>query len=186
MRAYAIMKKYNIGIETLNDYLNLIGFEKIDFNTKIEDSDFEFICKMLESNCVKEYDDIIDNYYIKLYRARKKIRKEFTGKMPRYEDMCLLLKKYYFIKIKNEYKSTIDYFDLPVSDNYSEESFSYLYNNYVNFKLDELKEKHDGYCYYHDDESKKDYDYDYDDNVIDDESKIMSALRNGEGDKYGF
>ena len=43
MRVHEILRKYNIGLSTLNDYLELVNLDKVEINTKLDKNDFIFV-----------------------------------------------------------------------------------------------------------------------------------------------
>ena len=56
MRVYEILKSYNIGIDSLNDYLEFAGLDKVNVNSRLDEIDYKFICKLLNSSHISKYD----------------------------------------------------------------------------------------------------------------------------------
>ena len=115
MRVHEILRKYNIGLSTLNDYLELVNLDKVEINTKLDKNDFIFVCRLLDSKNLKKYEEIAQELNHKLYLAKEELHKELLNKMPLLEEMGLLQRKYYFRKITSCYYRVIDKYQLPIS-----------------------------------------------------------------------
>ena len=50
MRVHKILRHYNIGLTTLNEYLQMVGLDQVDINCNISDHDFKLVCNLIESN----------------------------------------------------------------------------------------------------------------------------------------
>ena len=50
MRVHKILRHYNIGLTTLNEYLQMVGLDQVDINCNISDHDFKLVCNLIDSN----------------------------------------------------------------------------------------------------------------------------------------
>ena len=50
MRVHKLLRQYNIGLTTLNEYLQMAGLDQVDLNSNINDYDFKLVC-YLTQNC---------------------------------------------------------------------------------------------------------------------------------------
>ena len=201
MRVHEILRKYNIGLSTLNDYLELVNLDKVEINTKLDKNDFIFVCRLLDSKNLKKYEEIAQELNHKLYLAKEELHKELLNKMPLLEEMGLLQRKYYFMKITSCYYRVIDKYQLPISKEYTDDSFKTLYKLYMDGELGRLMIKMNSDFLQlmktirkeNNQISKwvEEYDGDIDSHrtnqkIVDGESEIMSALRHGDGDLFGY
>ena len=201
MRVHEILRKYNIGLSTLNDYLELVNLDKVEINTKLDKNDFIFVCRLLDSKNLKKYEEIAQELNHKLYLAKEELHKELLNKMPLLEEMGLLQRKYYFRKITSCYYRVIDKYQLPISKEYTDDSFKTLYKLYMDGELGRLMIKMNSDFLQlmktirkeNNQISKwvEEYDGDIDSHrtnqkIVDGESEIMSALRHGDGDLFGY
>jgi len=201
MRVHEILRKYNIGLSTLNDYLELVNLDKVEINTKLDKNDFIFVCRLLDSKNLKEYEEIAQELNHKLYLAKEELHKELLNKMPLLEEMGLLQRKYYFRKITSCYYRVIDKYQLPISKEYTDDSFKTLYKLYMDGELGRLMIKMNSDFLQLKKTIRKEnnqiskwveeYDGDKDSHrtnqkIVDGESEIMSALRHGDGDLFGY
>ncbi len=201
MRVHEILRKYNIGLSTLNDYLELVNLDKVEINTKLDKNDFIFVCRLLDSKNLKKYEEIAQELNHKLYFAKEELHKELLNKMPLLEEMGLLQRKYYFRKITSCYYRVIDKYQLPISKEYTDDSFKTLYKLYMDGELGRLMIKMNSDFLQlmktirkeNNQISKwvEEYDGDKDSHrtnqkIVDGESEIMSALRHGDGDLFGY
>ena len=201
MRVHEILRKYNIGLSTLNDYLKLVNLDKVEINTKLDKNDFIFVCRLLDSKNLKNYEEIAQELNHKLYLAKEELHKELLNKMPLLEEMGLLQRKYYFRKITSCYYRVIDKYQLPISKEYTDDSFKTLYKLYMDGELGRLMIKMNSDFLQlmktirkeNNQISKwvEEYDGDKDSHrtnqkIVDGESEIMSALRHGDGDLFGY
>ena len=201
MRVHEILRKYNIGLSTLNDYLKLVNLDKVEINTKLDKNDFIFVCRLLDSKNLKKYEEIAQELNHKLYLAKEELHKELLNKMPLLEEMGLLQRKYYFRKITSCYYRVIDKYQLPISKEYTDDSFKTLYKLYMDGELGRLMIKMNSDFLQlmktirkeNNQISKwvEEYDGDKDSHrtnqkIVDGESEIMSALRHGDGDLFGY
>jgi hypothetical protein len=201
MRVHEILRKYNIGLSTLNDYLELVNLDKVEINTKLDKNDFIFVCRLLDSKNLKKYEEIAQELNHKLYLAKEELHKELLNKMPLLEEMGLLQRKYYFRKITSCYYRVIDKYQLPISKEYTDDSFKTLYKLYMDGELGRLMIKMNSDFLQlmktirkeNNQISKwvEEYDGDKDSHrtnqkIVDGESEIMSALRHGDGDLFGY
>ena len=201
MRVHEILRKYNIGLSTLNDYLELVNLDKVEIKTKLDKNDFIFVCRLLDSKNLKKYEEIAQELNHKLYLAKEELHKELLNKMPLLEEMGLLQRKYYFRKITSCYYRVIDKYQLPISKEYADDSFKTLYKLYMDGELGRLMIKMNSDFLQlmktirkeNNQISKwvEEYDGDKDSHrtnqkIVDGESEIMSALRHGDGDLFGY
>ena len=201
MRVHEILRKYNIGLSTLNDYLELVNLDKVEINTTLDKNDFIFVCRLLDSKNLKKYEEIAQELNHKLYLAKEELHKELLNKMPLLEEMGLLQRKYYFRKITSCYYRVIDKYQLPISKEYTDDSFKTLYKLYMDGELGRLMIKMNSDFLQlmktirkeNNQISKwvEEYDGDKDSHrtnqkIVDGESEIMSALRHGDGDLFGY
>jgi len=201
MRVHEILRKYNIGLSTLNDYLELVNLDKVEINTKLDKNDFIFVCRLLDSKNLKKYEEIAQELNHKLYLAKEELHKELLNKMPLLEEMGLLQRKYYFRKITSCYYRVIDKYQLPISKEYTDDSFKTLYKLYMDGELGRLMIKMNSDFLQLMETIRKEnnqiskwveeYDGDKDSHrtnqkIVDGESEIMSALRHGDGDLFGY
>lgn len=190
MRVYEILKSYNIGIDSLNDYLEFAGLDKVNVNSRLDEIDYNYICKLLNSSHISKYDEVLSTMHKNLQQIKKELQKELLNVNMPVDNIGLLQRKYLFKKIMNDYFKVIVKNHLLSSLDYSNESFEKLYLLWSSGELKKMEKQR--YMLSEEDEATL-----YDSicsekekenciKLVDGESEIMSALRNGNGDKYGF
>lgn len=186
MSIHEILRRHNIGLQTLNKYLGLVGLGEVEANTKLDEHDSVLFERLLSSNNLKEYERIAKE----MNKRIAALRKELMAEILLIESMGLMQRKYYYRTIRSRFLPTIINFHLPFPKEYSDEAFERLYKMYVSGRLKDYG-KHRLSCLdlgpvgdIGDVEYKvypicNRYD-------VDEETMIMAALKNGDGDMFGY
>ena len=126
-----------------------------------------------------------------LLQIKKELQTELINVKKPIEEIGLLQRNYYFKKIKNDFWKVIYKNHLLSSLDYSDEAFQKIYQLWTSGELNKLEERsltlseEDEQVLYESISPQKGNTEKYT-NIIDEETEIMSALRNGDGDLYGF
>lgn len=147
MRVHKILRHYNIGLTTLNEYLQMVGLDQVDINCNISDHDFKLVCNLIDSNNSIQHKENSNAQNPSINLTSMELRKKLLDEMPSFEDMDIEQRKYYFKIICFTYWETITKYKLLPSQRrdiyfpshtYSDKSFKILYGLYIS---GELKEK---------------------------------------------
>ena len=187
MRVHEILRQYNIGLSTLNEYLEMVGLDTVEINTKLDEKDSNLVAKLLNSKNLKNYEEVVKEMNNKISLTKTELRKELFDEMPPFEEMGIMQRKYYFKAIRSNFWRTIYKYPMLRSENYSDELFGNIYNLYVSGKLKELDEQRIEEIGKEIEENIQYKVYPIHDRYdVDEESMIMSALRHGDGDLFGY
>lgn len=183
-RISKIIKELNISISTLNEELSLLSLPVFNINSKVSDEDANFIIDFFNSSEIAKIDELRQQ----IAKNRIELKKFFLKRNKSPKEMGLLEKMQLFnyINSKEQYTKT-----KPKLKEYTEDNFWELINWFDKWNKMTDKEKSEA------EKEKTEVEEDWfdqleeqkifrDDNVIDEESAIMSALANGDGDAFGF
>lgn len=197
MRCLDLLKKNNIGFEYLKQLLESIGYNVSTVNARFSDSDTAAIEELLYLVDKMFYDDAL----VQLQRAKimydrtvMSIQDAFPLDLKDYNTWGQIKKIILFNRILSKNKYIIERYHLLPSTDYSEESLLNLIQYQQSGKFAELqKEEREKEKQEKEAEEKKILDelngndiYERATSDIDDETRVMSALRNGYGDALGY
>lgn len=190
-RIIDLMREYSIGVNSVNYILAIFKLKPVTPNCRVSTEEYDFIVKILSSDELRE-----------VYILQKKIdglksqisRFEPDFKMPPSEEENVISKQYFFNEIlkMNGGKSLFE--SLNLDRLYAESSYKVIYDwcsardvkTIVDIQAAVNK-------FYNNVVASQDYELgvektskDYNKVIVDDESVVMGALRNGCGDKFGF
>lgn len=203
MRVHKLLRQYNIGLTTLNEYLQMAGLDQVGLNSNINDYDFKLVCSLIDSKNSIQNEENSNAQNLSISLTSMELRKKLLDEMPSFEDMDIEQRKHYFKIICFTYWETITKYHLLPSSckslylpshSYSDKSFETLYELYNSGKLKEmdknrieLKKKLRG-LEINPKGKYNQYKFVPRNNVrdIDEESLIMSVLSHGDGDLIGY
>lgn len=201
MRVSTLIKELNIGKNTLAAYLESFGINVVSINQKIEDESILNSCRLYFSKDKLQYKERLKQ----LRKQKKEIEpfvrltnecdfyvnfdKEIKGIYNDKESLdevefSLKLKKIYLIKKINKYKSIFLLKNVIDSKQINNEKITILDRLLIELnKPTNLK-------FILDDYTNRTYNINKlrrrSDNIVDDESMIMSSFRNGTSENFGF
>lgn len=188
-RVSMLLKQLNIGLDTLNRELSYMGQPIIDnVNAKLSDLDYTFLVDYFQSQEMNALNKAVEE----MNKCRRKLDDFFLQEFKPIDKMSEIEKSLYFkwiIRYGGKYISFQHSFPNASSLVFSETVFEQLYKWYEMWmtKSEEEKQK----------EEKKARDERWNNitwtatplksgTSIDEETAIMSALKNGNGDAFGF
>lgn len=186
MRVSQLLKHLNISLDTLNQELIHMHYPQVDLNSKVSDNDYVF----LSSYFASEEMDALTNAYLEVAKCRHKLDVFFLKAFKPIDQLGNIEKLLYFkwiINYGHQFLSFQILFPNAASLTFSEDVFEKLYKWYENWKSKEENER---------EKEENDALNKFIDNnteyicpiktPIDEETAIMSALKNGNGDVFGF
>ena len=189
-RILDLMRGHSIGINSVNYILNIFNLKFVTPNCRISDEEYDFLLKILNSGEIKEIYELQKQIDV-IKQQVSHIEPDF--KLPHPEEINIISKQYFFSKILSMKggKCLFDY--LKIDRLYTEDSYKTIYdwcnNNNSKTSIDIQAAV---YKFYSNIIKLQDYELGYEKSkatnkkIIDDESVIMGALRNGCGDKFGL
>ena len=188
-RVSMLLKQLNIGLDTLNRELKYMGQPIIDnVNEKLSDLNYVFLLNYFQSQEMNALNKATDE----LNKCRRKLDDFFLREFKPIDQMCEIEKSLYFkwiIRYGGKFISFQRLFPNANHLDFSETIFEQLYKWYEMWMMKSEEEKRK--------EEKKARDESWN-NInwtatplksgicIDEETAIMSALKNGYGDAFGF
>lgn len=185
-RVSQLLKQLNIGLDTLNQELAHMQYPQVNLNSKLSDFDYKFLSDYFMS----EEMSALTNAYLEVAKCRQKLDVFFTHSFKPMEQLGEIEKLLYFkwiIDYGHKYLSFQALFPNTYSMEFSEDSFERLYKWYENWKSkSDLERKNK------EDEALDEF-IESDSHPVtstkmcpDEETAIMSALKHGCGDVFGF
>lgn len=185
-RVSQLLKQLNIGLDTLNQELAHMQYSQVNLNSKLSDLDYEFLSDYFMS----EEMSALTNAYIEVAKCRQKLDVFFTHSFKPMEQLGEIEKLLYYkwiIDYGHKYLSFQALFPNAYSMGFSEDSFERLYKWYEDWKSkSEIERKNK------EDEALNEF-IESDLHPVpstkmcpDEETAIMSALKYGYGDVFGF
>ncbi|MBR1514398.1 MAG: hypothetical protein IJ622_08930 [Bacteroidales bacterium] len=185
-RVSQLLKHLNIGLDTLNQELTHMQYPQVDLNSKLSDLDYKFLSDYFMS----EEMSALNKANIEVVKCRQKLDAFFMQSIKPMEQLGEIEKLLYFkwiIIYGHKFLSFQTLFPNAYSMEFSEDSFERLFNWYANWELkSELERKNK------EDEALNEF-IEGDSPTIestkrcpDEETAIMSALKHGYGDAFGF
>lgn len=184
IRVSKILREFNIGLNTFNNELSFLDLPKLSINSILSRDDYDFLREYFSSNELKD----IDTLLTKITKKRKILSLLFLHNIVNLDNLGVLRKRQLFNFIQQKESSNIL---CPKFDGYTESNYSTLLRWYKTWcmkpkriqkeeiekasKLSNIDED-----YY--ENTKKSNSY----NTIDYEAIIFGALRDGNGDLFGF
>lgn len=187
-RVSMLLMQLNIGLDTLNRELLHMGQPIININTKLSDLNYIFLVDYFQSQEMNALDKATEE----LNKCRRKLDDFFLREFKPIDQMSEIEKSLYFkwiIRYGGKYISFQNLFPNANSLVFSETIFEQLYKWYEMWMTKSEEEKRQ--------EEKKARDEKWNNITfsvtplksgvcIDEETAIMSALKNGYGDAFGF
>ena len=188
-RVSMLLKQLNIGLDTLNRELSYMGQPIIDnVNAKLSDLDYTFLVDYFQSQEMNALNKAVEE----MNKCRRKLDDFFLREFKPIDKMSEIEKSLYFkwiIRYGGKYISFQHSFPNASSLAFSETVFEQLYKWYEMWMTKSEEEKRE--------EEKKARDENWNNITwtatplksgicIDEETAIMSALKNGNGDAFGF
>lgn len=177
MRIINVLKNLNIGLETLNNELSFLGIHIVSINDKISEKDYAFLKKYFSSEELKQ----VDRLNMQIQIQREALKKLFLKSNPSPHSMGEFERKQYFNLIIKSERHNIT---MPKVIEYSEENFWKLISWYEKWMKKSPIERENEIM--QEEEIIESRTKRRKECVIDEETKIMSALSHGEGDIFGF
>ncbi len=177
MRVIQILRELNIGLTSLNQEMRFLRLPELQANDNVSEADFSFIKEYFQSTEMKEL-EILNK---KVTDQKMLLKNLFLKNSINIDKMGQLVKIQFFNYI-NENENSIT---KPKVDFYSETNFLKLYDWYINWRKLTKEQQLEIEIKTLETDGKENRKF-RDSSVIDEESNIMSALRNGYGDLYGF
>ena len=188
-RVSTLLKQLNIGLDTLNRELSHMGQPIIDnVNAKLSDLNYAFLVDYFQSQEM----DALNKAVEELNKCRRKLDDFFLREFKPIDQMSEIEKSLYFkwiIRYGGKYTSFQRLFPNAKSLAFSETIFEQLYKWYERWimKSEEEKQNEENKAR---EEKWNNITYSFaplkSGNCIDEETAIMSALKNGYGDAFGF
>lgn len=187
-RVSLLLKQLNIGLDTLNRELSHMGQSTVDINSKMSDTDFAFLLDYFQSQEM----DALDRAYQEMNRCRRKLDDFFLREFKPIDQMSEIEKSLYFkwiIRYGGKYVSFQRLFPNANALVFSETIFEQLYKWYEMWmKKSEEEKRQEEKTVREEIWNKITFDVTPLKKriCIDEETAIMSALKNGNGDAFGF
>lgn len=185
-RVSQLLKQLNVGLDTLNQELIRMQYPQVNLNTKLSDFDCAFLLDYFMS---KEM-TALTNAYLEVAKCRKELDGFFLHSFKPIEHLGEIEKMLYFkwiIGYGHKFLSFQLLFPNAFSLEYSEDIFEKMYKWYDEWRsksdYDKEKEEDEALDKIIDNDTPPDRP-----TVIrpDEETAIMSALKYGYGDAFGF
>ncbi len=186
MRVSQLLKHLNISLDTLNQELIHMHYPQVNLNSKVSDNDYVFLSAYFAS----EEMNALTNAYLEAAKCRHKLDVFFLKDFKPIDQLGNIEKMLYFrwiINYGHQFLSFQMLFPNAVSLAFSEDVFEKLYKWYESWKSkgenEREKEENDALIRLVDNNTEHKRPIK---TSIDEETAIMSALKHGYGDVYGF
>lgn len=186
MRVQQLLKHLNISLDTLNQELIHMHYPQVNLNSKLSDNDYVFLSDYFASEEMRA----LTYANLEVAKCRHKLDVFFLKDFKPIDQLGNIEKLLYFkwiINYGHQFLSFQTLFPNAVSLTFSEDVFEKLYKWYDNWKSKDINEReqeeNDALDLLIDNKPKQIPPIK---TSIDEETAIMSALKHGYGDVYGF